>query len=79
MDSFHLAWERAKCGLTWTQWWTLRFHKMWGTSWLAKKLAATQEKLSSNASYECHKLLSHALCHKGESEDGEFVSQPVTL
>jgi hypothetical protein len=50
-----------------------------GTSWLAEKPVASQEELWSNASYECHKLLSHALCHVGESEDRAFVSQPVTL
>jgi hypothetical protein len=38
-------------GLLWTRWWTFGFHKMLGSSWVAAKLAASQEGLSSVSKY----------------------------
>jgi hypothetical protein len=34
-------------GLLWPRWWTLWFHKMLGSSWVAAQLAGSQEGLSS--------------------------------
>jgi hypothetical protein len=34
-------------GLLWTRWWTFRFLKMLGSSWVAAQLATSQEGLSS--------------------------------
>jgi hypothetical protein len=40
-------------GLMSTRWWTSGFHKMLGSSWVAAKLAASQEGLSSMVSEWC--------------------------
>jgi len=41
-----VAWS-ATGGLLWVRWWTSGFHKMWGISWLAEELLASQEGLCS--------------------------------
>jgi hypothetical protein len=43
-----LVWLRigASGGLLWTRWWTFRFHKMLGSSWVAAHLDASQEGIS---------------------------------
>jgi hypothetical protein len=49
MGLYGLIWSRIGIsgGLLWTQWWTFRFHKMIGSSWVAAQLEASQEGLSS--------------------------------
>jgi len=43
MDWVHLAKDRENSGLLWTQEWTTMFHKLWGVSWLAEELVASEE------------------------------------
>jgi hypothetical protein len=48
VDRSDLIWLRigTSGGLLWTRWWTFRFHKMPRNSWVAERLAASQEGLS---------------------------------
>jgi hypothetical protein len=47
--------DRDSGGLLWTRYWSSRFHKMRGSSWVAAQLAASQEGLSSMSEWvkEC--------------------------
>jgi hypothetical protein len=42
-----LSLDGKSIGLLWTRWWTFGFHNMLGSSWVAARLAASQEGLSS--------------------------------
>jgi hypothetical protein len=50
VDWIDMAQDRDQ--LLWTRYWTLGFHKMLGSSWVAAQLVAPQEGLSSVSKYE---------------------------